>query len=399
MKRTFPLWLGLLAFAVLPALAQTPASNKPTGKIHGHVTNSTGVTITEGSISLSTDGGHTSKYTFPVTASGDYAGEALPGTYSVIYRAPNTPPDKLVDEIDNVKIVAGQDVLQDDDMGRKEFIDKLSPEDRKHLAELKEKNAAIMKSNETVKVINADLRASVQDIHDAEHAHDAAVAALGASASKSDVDAKETEIKTSKYTDIETMMLKDTALRPEEPGLWFQLAQAQGLLKKYEDAEASYKKTVDLNAKSKKPRPDLEGMADAGLGEVYARNGKVPEANAAIDAAAKANPAGAGVYYKNEAVIFFNLGLGDAQVAAAEQAIKADATSSIPYYLKGQGLIQKATIDPKTGKMILPDGCAEAYQKYLALDPTGPYAGEVKAILLEASQTHMSSIETPKKKK
>ena len=52
--------------------------------------------------------------------------------------------------------------------------------------------------------------------------------------------------------------------------------------------------------------------------------GKVPEANAAYDAAAKANPASAGTYLRNQAVIFFQTGNADAQVAAADQAIKND---------------------------------------------------------------------------
>ena len=50
------------------------------------------------------------------------------------------------------------------------------------------------------------------------------------------------------------------------------------------------------------------------------------------------------------------------------------------YYLKGQALIQKAGQDA-AGKVTVPPGCAEAYQKYLTLAPDGPYADEVSAIL------------------
>src|SRR5665213_2033289 len=88
MKRNFSLWLGLLAFALLPALAQAPAG--PTGKIHGHVTNPTGEPQGAGTVSLSTDGGATLKFTFTVAADGNYTGEAAPGTYSAIYRAADT---------------------------------------------------------------------------------------------------------------------------------------------------------------------------------------------------------------------------------------------------------------------------------------------------------------------
>src|SRR5271157_6499835 len=53
MKRTISLWLGLpaaaglLAFALLPAIAE-----QPTGKIHGHVTNPTGAPQTSGTVTL-----------------------------------------------------------------------------------------------------------------------------------------------------------------------------------------------------------------------------------------------------------------------------------------------------------------------------------------------------------
>jgi len=404
MKRTISLWLGLLAFALLPVLAQTPT--KPTGKIHGHVTAVTGAPEQAGTVSLSTDGGHNSKYTFTVSSSGDYTGEANPGTYTVVFRAPETPADKIVDSIDGVKVIVGQDVLQDIDMSRKEFIEKnLSSEQKKQLEEIK-KNAS--KDSEIVKNLNADLKTVVQDFSDADHAHAAAVLALGAAASRDDVSAKETEIKTAKYTDAETLMLKDTAAKADASVLWAQLGQAQlGLARtaggdqtKFAAAETSFKKALEVEATAKKPSLSTQGAANSGLGEIYARTGKVPEANAAYDAAAKANPASAGTYLGNEAVIFVNAGNGDAAAAAADEAIKADPTLPLPYYLKGQGLIQKATLDP-AGKMILPPGCAEAYQKYIELAPTGQFVPEVKAILAEASQIHNSAFgdTTTKKKK
>ncbi len=399
MKRNFSLWLGLLAFALVPVLAQTPAP-KPTGKIHGHVTTTVGIGATSGTVSLSNDGGHNVKATFPVNASGDYAGEAAPGTYSVVFRMPETPLDKLVDMVDNVKIVAGGDVNQDIDMSRKEYIDKnLTTEEKKQLEEIKKRNAEAMKTNAVVNRINADIKTANQDLKDIDSARATAVQTLGSTASKSDIDVKESEIRTAKYAEIETLMLKDTAAKPDASVLWAQLGQAQMGLKKYDEAEVTYKKTLEVEAASKKPNPQTQGVAESGLGEIYARTGKVPEANAAYDAAAKINPAGAATYLRNEAVIFSQVGNSVAQAAAADAAIKIDPAQPLPYYLKGQGLIGQATIDPATGKMILPPGCAEAYQKYLDLAPTGPFAADVKGILAEATQTHNSSIGTTKPKK
>jgi hypothetical protein len=400
MKRTISLWLGLLAFALLPALAQTPAAptalKGPTGKIHGHIMGPEGASRTSGTVSLSTDGGHTNKFTFPVTPAGDYAGEANTGNYTVVYRQPDTPADKFVDSFDGVKIVAGQDVLQDFDMSRKAYIDKLPADQQKQLVELRKHNAEAMQANEVVKHLNADIKQAGQDFADANSARDAAVQALGANASRADLEAKENEIRTAKYADVEALMLKDTAARPDASTLWVQLGQAQLGLKKYDDAETTYKKVLDLEAASKKPNIQAQGAANAGLGESYARTGKVPEANAAYDAAAKINPAQAGFYLKNEAVIFYQEHNPDAQAVAADKAIQADPTLAQAYYLKGNGLIANTTVDPKTQKMIAPAGCLEAYQKYLDLAPTGAYADEVKQILASFSQKLDTAYKAPK---
>jgi tetratricopeptide (TPR) repeat protein len=400
MKRNLALWLGLLTFALLPALAQAPS--KPMGKIHGHITAMTGVAANAGTVSLSTDDGHTAKFTFQVTATGDYAGEANPGNYMAIYREPDVPAGKITDSFNDVKIALTRDLQLDFDMTRKEFINKLSPEERKNLEELKQKNSEAMKSNEVVKNLNVDIKLVVQDINDAEGAQDAAVKELGASASKSEITAKVAEIKTAKYTDVVTIMLKDTQLRPDASALWKYLGEAQLHLQKYDDAAATFQKVLDLEAAvkpPKKPNPAIQGDAEAGLGEVDARAGKVPEAIAAYDAAATFNPESAAMYLTNEAVIFFQIGNAEAQIAAADKAIKVDPAQALPYYLKGAGLIQKAEIDSKTGKMILPPGCEEAYQKYLELAPTGRFAADVKGILAEATQTHSSSFGSKSKKK
>jgi tetratricopeptide (TPR) repeat protein len=403
MKRTLSLWLGVLAFGLVPALAQQqPAAL--TGKVHGHVTNPTGAPQANGTVSYIAVHGtaagpsaQSGELTFDVDANGDYKGEVPAGTYGVVYRSPGLAKDKEVDRFNDVKVVAGQDNTQDIDMSRAEYIEKLPEDQKKQLQELRSKNAEAMKANEVIKNLNSDLKVVGQDLKDADAAHNEAAQQLGANAAKADVDAKTNEIKTAKYTDVETLMGKDTQLRPTEPVLWAYLGQSQAGLKEYDKAEASYKKALEADTASKKLNPAIEGMANAGLGEIYARSGKVAEANAAYDAAAKANPAQAGMYLRNQAVIFFQSGNGDAQVAAAEIAIKNDPNDALLYYLKGQGLIQKATFDNKTQHIVLPEGCAEAYQKYLELAPTGPYAGEVQGILQQAGQKISSSYKAGKK--
>jgi len=399
MKRTLLFWLsmtavaGMLAFAVPSAQAQ--AAEK-TGKIHGHVINPTGQPQGGGTVSLSTDGGHTLLFTFPVDATGAFSGDAKPGTYTLVYRAADTPEGKMVDSIRAIKIVADVDLAQDDDMSRQEYIDAMTPDEKKQLEDLRKQNAEALKSNSLINSLNADLKVISQDKKDIDSAAATAQQTLGASASKADLTAKTDEIKAAKYTDIQSLMTKDTGLKPDEPLLWNNLGYAQAGLKENDDAIATYKKSIDMETASKKPRLPVIGAAQAGLGEVYAREDKVADANAAYDAAVKADPSNGPLYLRNEAVIFYQNNDNAAETAAADEAIKIDPNQAILYYIKGQGLVANATVDPKTQRIILPPDCTAAYQKYLELAPDGPYANEVAGILQQAGEKISSSYKAPK---
>ena len=411
MKRNISLWLGVLALALIPSLAQQAPQQPavPMAKVHGHVTNPSGASQSAGTVNFlqithAASGPGLApvtadKGTFTVDANGDYKGDIPAGNYIIIYRSEGMAADKQADRQDNVNIPADQDTAVDFDMSRQAYIDTLPPEEKKQLEEIRQKNAAALKANEVIKSLNNDLKTVTQDVHDADAAMATSTQQLGASASKTDIAAKAADIKTAKYTEIESLMTKDTAAKPDASVLWAQLGLAQNGLKKYDDALVSYKKALDMDAASKKPNPAIQGMANAGMGEAYARQGKVTEANAAYDAAAKANPPQAGFYLRNEAVIFFQTGNADAQVAAANEAIAASPNDALLYYLKGQGLVSKATIDPKTQRIVLPDGCADAYQKYLELAPDGPYAADAKGILDQAGQKISSSYKATKTKK
>lgn len=364
----------LLAAALLTplaAVAQTPAS-APTGSIHGHAQDPAGSPIANAQIQLSTDG-KTAKYTFNSDASGDYKGDNIaPGTYFVtmFVKGPNDTAPKPVDRFDNIKIAGGQDDTQDFDLSRPDYIKKLSPEEQKQLADVKAKNAGIQKENAQVKNLNADLIAARQNIKD------------------------------KKFDDAATLMQRDAQAKPDAAVLWLELGIAQNGQKKYDDAITSLKKAVDADAASKKPSPEVAGAANNALGEAYASSNppKLTESTAAYDAAVKAQPTNAGLFYSNETIILAKFGKdADATAAAADKAIAADPKKPIPYYLKGQALIGKATVDPKTSKIVAPPGCAEAYEKYLELDPNGPMSADAKAVLEQIGTKQAKSYTAGKK--
>lgn len=369
-------------FAVpVPAQVQQPPTPE-VGLIHGRVINPAGVPQKDGTVSLSVDGGETLSYNFPVSAAGEYSGQAPPGEYTIVYRAPDTPEGKIVDYISGVQVVTAQDTAQDIDMTRREFIARLSPQQQQLLQELSEANIeAASGAKRSAAAIDADLKIANLDLQAASNARSTAAQNLGAAAGPGDVDEMTAEIEDAKLTEIETLMTKDAAADSSEPVVWIGLARAETGLRNYLDAESNFKKALDLALKEDPPRPEVVAAAQAGLGDVYARTLMVDEANAAFDAAAKADPSHAAIYLRFQAVAFFNARNFDAQIDAADIAIKADPDQAILYYIKADGLSQNARVDPETDKLVLPPGCADAYRKYLELDPSGPYAANATTIL------------------
>ena len=382
--------LGVLAVSLLPALAQQPTAQM--GRIHGHVINYTGQPQPTGLICLSTDNGITVAYTFPVDSHGNYVGEAPAATYTLVYRMPDTPPSLWIDALNNITITVGKDLEQNDDMSRQSFIDELPDEQKKELEEFKKQNAASGNQEQLIKAINTDLNVVAEDLKDADGARSAAVKALGKSADPSEIDAKSAAIKSSKYAEAEALTLKDlqtireSGLNADETTLWENLGRAQIGLKKYEEAEKSFKHLLEIQAPSGSPEPDTLAFANAGLGEIYARTGKAPEAAKAFDLAVQFDAAHAGMYLRNEALIFMQAGNAEAQVAAAEKAIKSDPRDAVPYFIKADGLLKKSGVDLAARHFDLPAGCAAAYERYLSLAPNGPYVAEAQAMLHRATK-------------
>ncbi|MGH9522912.1 MAG: tetratricopeptide repeat protein, partial [Terriglobales bacterium] len=115
------------------------------------------------------------------------------------------------------------------------------------------------------------------------------------------------------------------------------------------------------------------------LGEAYAKSGDTAKAVQAYDQAAQVDPTDAGRYYFNEGAVLTNTGKVDEAVAAFDKAIQADPNKADAYYWKGVNLMGKATT--KGDKMEAPAGTSEAFNKYLELAPTGPYADPAKQML------------------
>jgi tetratricopeptide (TPR) repeat protein len=391
---------NILAAALLVALAMVQPGRSIAqagdGTVHGHVNNAAGQPVSKGEVRLTTDRTSQSadrkyQYKVPIDASGDYKISGVaPGNYvAFVFQTGATPKDdKSLDFIENVVVANGADKTVNFDMTRAEYIEKMSPEDRKALEEFKKKNAEVVANNSKIQNLNAQLTQARADI------------------------------KTGNFDAAITAMQQATTTKPDEGILWITLGDAQlgsadaaakaakaagtpasdpAIVAKYNDAAASYKKGVDLNAASKKPSPEAAAAGYNQLGQIYGKLGNAKDSADSYEMAAKALPANASMYYFNEAATLYNSSKLPEAEAAADKAIAADPKKAEAYYIKGQALITQATVDPKTQKIVAPPGCVDAYQKYLELAPDGPHAADVKGILEGIGEQVKSSYKAPKK--
>ncbi len=168
---------------------------------------------------------------------------------------------------------------------------------------------------------------------------------------------------------------------------------------KYTAAIASYQKAISLNAALPKPNPELAAAANNQLGQIFGKTGKTQGRRGCLRRGGKGRSSQSRDVLLQRGGDAFNANDMDTAAAAADKAIAADPTKVDAYYIKGQALIQKATVDPKTNKITAPPDCIAAYQKYLELAPTGPHAEEIKGILQGIGATVPENYKAPSGKK
>ena len=138
------------------------------------------------------------------------------------------------------------------------------------------------------------------------------------------------------------------------------------------------------------------------LGTDLAQVGKVPEATAECDKVLTADPEAKNMQsgcYKNVAIVLTNKGnLADA-IAPLQKATQLNPQDALAWKLLGDALTNTITSKSEAGKMVyvVPPGTIEAYERYLQLEPNGPYAGQVRAAV--EGLTKLTKAVTPTKEK
>ncbi len=194
--------------------------------------------------------------------------------------------------------------------------------------------------------------------------------------------------------------------------IWFKLGDAYRMSapkqtdpeekkKRYEMAAADYQKAIELRGASDTAQKDPENNVKMAayynnLADAYSKANKVDDSVANYNKASQLDPTHASTYLFNEGAVLTNAGKVDDAIAAFDKVIVADPTKAEAYYWKGVNLIGKATL--KGDKMVAPEGTAEAFQKYLELQPQGRMAQPAKDMLASIGATIETGFGTAKKK-
>lgn len=207
------------------------------------------------------------------------------------------------------------------------------------------------------------------------------------------------------YDQALSLMQQAVQADPTRDVLWMKLADAQRLAstkapdqatrtKQLQDSVESYKKAIAL--KTEKPTGSSTNLGDYwnNLGDAYGRLGMTQDAINSFQQAAQANPTSAGLYYFNLGAVLVNTGKSDEALQAFDKAIAADPANANAYFQRGVILLGKAKIEGD--KTIAPPGTAEAFNKYLELEPTGQFAEAAKAMLSQIGAPVETSFGKPK---
>jgi tetratricopeptide (TPR) repeat protein len=371
----------LILLALVAGLCVSPVFAQATGTVKGVCKDMEGKPIVGATVEwFNTENGR--KYALKTNKKGEYFSLGIdPGKYRVTL----TQDGKELDKVNSFPVGLDEATLDFDlkaSQVQAAAQQGINPEKLKEMQAQKEKAE---KEAGTVKTLNEKLGAARQDISSGNF--DQAVA----------------------------LMTEATTLDATRDPLWATLGDAYrgqarqldktdhaAAKKSYEQSIQAYEKAIQMRQDSAAAQKDPDANKKLApyynnVAEAYSKIGRVDDAVKAYTQAAQLDPANSGTYYYNMGAVLTNAGRTDEALAAFDKTIAADPNKADAYYQKGVALIAKATTDPKTGKVTPAPGTQEALNKYLELQPNGPYAEGAKGMLQYIGSTVETSFGSKKK--
>lgn len=363
MKRTLLSKLGILALVIAPILLLAPIASAQLTRLSGKVIGldgqpEEGMTIT---ITNTADG---TKYTLTTDKDGKFAQNGLKvGTYNVNFQKDNINYSQQM-QINGSMAETGA-VL---DMNFKDIAAK-DPE-----------FMAAMKKQEEAKNKFSQMKTHFEN---GVHAMQNASTVKQQLRTTTDATQKQT-LQASLNSDYQTAITEFTQAQqgtqekdPNLPTILGNLSSAYEGAGQYDKAAEAAQQAATI-----KPTPAVYEQ----LGTDLAYQGKMQDASAACDKAASLDPADKNtgeICYKNMGIVLTNAGKMSDAATPLKKATELNPNDAQTWYLLGNALMSQIDTKKENGKdvYVVPPGTREAYQKYLKLEPNGPFAAEAKQAL------------------
>lgn len=401
----------LFALFSLPALAQTAT-------VHGAVKDAQGNPITDAQVNWqNTDNGRT--YKLKTNKKGEYFSLGIdPGNYTVTL----LKDGKQIDQVKNYKVGVDEiDLPFDEKQAQEQEVQQTAKEKGITPEQVKQMQAQatkVQEENKNINAVNEKLKAAAADEQANPPNYDGAIASLN----------------------------EATQMMPNEDLVWYRLGAAYldsaktqtdtaEKTKRYTEAYNDLQKAIDINKSKNAPAAPANGANPANgaapangqpsqpaaqqqgnknaanqaaenqklatyydnFGAAAAKVGKNDDAVNAYKQASQIDPAHAGHYDLNLGIALMNSGNSKDASDAFNRAIAADPNNALAYYFKGQSLFAGVTTD-SSGKMTAPAGTEDALNKYLELQPNGPYSDSAKQMLAALGTKVQTTFGSKKKK-
>lgn len=164
-------------------------------------------------------------------------------------------------------------------------------------------------------------------------------------------------------------------MEPGQGSTYGMLGRAYAVAGQKEAAYEAYRRALVLE-----PR---EAAHYNNLGTLLAEDGRVEEALEDFAMAARLDPVRAATYQFNRGATLLNGGHPQEALPLLRRATDADPTLAVAHFFLGLALFQTAPrVEGEPGEQVTDQpGAIEAFQRYLQLEPDGPYADSARAYL------------------
>lgn len=363
MKRTLLSKLAILAMLMAPMLLLSPMASAQLTRLSGKVIGVDGQPA-EGMVITITNTADGTKYTLTADKDGKFAQNGLKtGVYTVNFKQDNINYSQQMQITGNMADTGAVLNMNFKDIAAKdpEFM-------------------AAMKKQEEAKSKFKEMKTHFDN---GVHAMQGADTTKQQLRTTTDAAQKQT-LQASLNTDYQTAITEFTQAQqgtqekdPNLPIILGNLSAAYQGAGQYDKAAEAAQQAAAI-----KPTPAIYEQ----LGTDLAYLGKMQDAAAACDKAASLDPADKNtgeICYKNMGIVLSNAGKMSDAAGPLKKATELNSNDAQAWYLLGNALMSQVDTKKEGGKdvYVIPPGTKEAYQKYLKLEPNGPFAAEAKQAL------------------